>query len=318
MFIATEMNRSLFFVSAGLLICGADAYDHNDHDVAILAERIKSVALPANITKWFAGAKTSQVAVNPFWPRGSALAAACFFSADTGDKKYLDREAYLSFLYSASFRDPIGLQDFYDWIIAFDEVLAILDVNEDLLAQWLNYHYICGKRTLSWETMLYAAADAASDFYGAAVPAMSFAPNLLAAHNTDYVRLTDRIVTIAATPDVEGMLHETLHTTVADYRELITAFASKHGMAGFADREKMISYGYLVDDSAPAIAHVIEECIVRAIAVVLAGKGEDRLRRHAELGCDSVPVIAAQFRASRPVASELGAFIKNLLAEEHI
>jgi hypothetical protein len=59
-------------------------------------------------------------------------------------------------------------------------------------------------------------------------------------------------------------------------------FAEKHGLSKFANREKMIEFGYMEDDSAASITHVIEECFVRAVAVVLAEKGNERLQLHTE------------------------------------
>jgi len=109
------------------------------------------------------------------------------------------------------------------------------------------------------------------------------------------------------------MLHETLHTVVAVYREKIMAFSRKYGLMGFADREKMIEFGYMVDDSDESITHVIEECFVRATSVVLANKSDERLLAHAAYGCDGVPLIASFFKSMRPTVKDMGTFIDAVL-----
>jgi hypothetical protein len=109
------------------------------------------------------------------------------------------------------------------------------------------------------------------------------------------------------------MLHETLHTVVAVYRDRIMDFSQKHGLMGFANREKMIEFGYMVDDSVDSVTHVIEECFVRAMSVVLANKDDERLRTHAKYGCDGVPFIASHFKSIHPTMEETGTFIDTVL-----
>jgi hypothetical protein len=71
-----ENNRYLFYILIGLISSGANAYDHNDVDISSLAERIGKLKISDDIKTWFSRAKTGQVEVNPYWPRGSAVATA--------------------------------------------------------------------------------------------------------------------------------------------------------------------------------------------------------------------------------------------------
>lgn len=142
---------------------------------------------------------------------------------------------------------------------------------------------------------------------------MVFCPNLFAHYSADFVHIENRILTIAAVPDVETMLHETLHSAMAQYQKEIISFAVKYGLSSFANREKMLQYGYMNDESSAALSHVIEECFVRAFSVVLAGRSERRLQFHAEYGCDSVPYIASQIIKMSPTIKTLGKFVSSKL-----
>jgi len=77
----------------------------------------------------------------------------------------------------------------------------------------------------------------------------------------------------------------------------------------------MMEYGYMEDESAASYAHVIEECFVRALSVVLAGGNDERLRFHAEYGCIAVPFIASRIININPSAATLDEFISGMLEE---
>jgi len=306
-----EKNRKLFFVLAGLVSSGANAYDHNDTEVAALAERIVSLDISINIRTWFSHARTGQVEVNPYWPRGSALSAACFFV----EKGIFDIDTFFSFFESTAISDPIGIDDFRLWISELPKVLLYMETQSDLQSLWDEYNRIVEKRMPKWICVIDEANKTAQRFYNDNAPEMSFSPNLFSAYSTDFVRTGNKIITIAAEPDIESMLHETLHTIVAAYRDRILTYSEKHGLIGFADRDKMMELGYMEDDSASSITHVIEECFVRAISVVLAGKNDERLCVHAEFGCDGVPFIASHFKKLYPTVNDFGAFVDTVFSD---
>ena len=305
-----ENNRSLFYVAAGLVSSGADAYDHNDAEISALVKQICELALSENMQSWFARARTGQVEVNPYWPRGSAIATACFFV----ENGHFDVDACFSFFDSAgAMADPIGADDFRAWISDLPKVLSYFETLPVIRPLWEEYSRIAGNRMSAWELMIDRAVKKAHEFFGENVPEMTFAPNLFAAYSTDFVHVGNKIITIASEPDVESMLHEVLHTVVAVYRAQIAAFAGQHGLCGFANCYKMIEFGYMVDDSAASVARAIEECIVRAVSVVLANKNDERLQSHVEYGFDGVPFIAEQFKIIRPTHEGFAGFIDAVL-----
>jgi hypothetical protein len=163
--------------------------------------------------------------------------------------------------------------------------------------------------------MVEKAFTAAQRFFGHDAPEMVFSPNLFSEFSADFVRIGNRIVTISSVPDAETMLHETMHTAIAKHRGEMMAFAETYGLASFANREKMMEYGYMTDDSAASAAHVMEECFVRAFSVVFSGGSEERLQFHGRYGCDAVPKIAALIRQIHPDDQSLGSFIKDVLSE---
>jgi len=303
-------DRNLFFAAAGLVHSGADAYDHKDAEISALAKQIRKLDIADYIQDWFSRARTGQVAVNPYWPRGSAIATACFFV----ENGRFDMAACFAFFDSTgAMVDPIGADDFRMWIAGLPKVFTYFETLPAVQPLWEEYCRIVTSRMPAWKLMIDQSIKTMAEFFGENAPEMAFAPNLFADYNTDFVHTGNKIITIASEPDVESMLHEVMHTVVAVYRDKITAFACENGLSYFADREKMMELGYMVDDSAESIAHVIEECIVRAVSVVLANKDDKRLQSHANYGCDGVPYIAGQFKRMRPNIEEFERFIDAIL-----
>ena len=306
-----ELNRNLFYILAGLVSSGANTYDHNDTEISALAEKIVNLDISENIKSWFSRARTGQVEVNPYWPRGSAVAAACFFIQLHG---VFDIDACFSFFDSTgAAADPIGDEDFRAWISDLPKVLSYFEEYEAIKPLWDEYCHIVNSRMPKWNLQIDEATKAADSFFAGAAPEMYFSPNLFAAYNADFVRIGNRITTISSEPDVESMLHETLHMAVAVHREKIMEFSRKNGLMNFADRDKMMEFGYMADDSVDSIAHVIEECFVRAVSVVLANKNDERLNAHVMYGCDGVPFIALHFKNMKPTVKEFGEFIDVVL-----
>jgi hypothetical protein len=298
-----ENNKQLFLAGIGLVASGSNGHDPSDAEVLHLVSMVRSAAFPNVVTDWFACARTGQVTVNPYWPRGSFLAAACFF---INDAFHFDRKAFFAFLESTgSLSDPIGIDDFMAWVSEAPAYLRLLHDHPLIPAIWDEYCQIIDKRSHKWRAMIDDAVGAANSFISSAEMEMVFNPNLFQPYSADFVRIGNRIVTISSTPDAETMLHETMHTVIARHREKILAFAVEHGLASFANRDTMMELGYMEDESATSIAHVIEECFVRALSVVLSGGSEERLQFHARYGCDSVPFIAQSIRREKTTSASL-------------
>ncbi len=301
----------LFYTCAGLTASGHRGYNPDDPDAAELVRHIDAAAFPDDLKQWFRLARTGQVAVNPYWPRGSMLAVACFFVSEAWR---FDTDAFFQFAESTGgISDPIGEEAFRQWIVRLPDVLHALAVHPAMPALWAEHTRIVERRRPMWEAMVRRAVAAADRFFAGGAPEMAFVPNLLTHYGVDFVRLDNRIMTIAASPDAETMLHETLHTAVSAHRGEIAACAAQRGLRGFADPEKMRAFGYMEDDSVESATHVLEECLVRALAVVLSGGSEERLREHAALGCTSVPLLAQSVKELQPDAATLGAWIHTVL-----
>ena len=303
-----ENNRLLFLACAGLVASGSDGHDHADAEVCSIVEMIRAAGLPCHIAAWFARARTGQVAVNPYWPRGSCLAAACFFV----DNQYrFDGDGYFAFLESTgAIDDPIGAADFRAWIAETAAHLRLVAEHPAIPSIWAEYGRAVERRAAGWVDMIARANDAARDFFGEDAPEMVFSPNLFTPYSADFVTIGRRIITIASAPDPETMLHETLHPAVTKHRPAILAFAQSHGLGGLADGAMMRQFGYMQHDSPTSAAHVIEECFVRALAAALSG-GDGQ--RHGQYGWDGVPLIAARIRALAPSHEGLGSFVADIL-----
>ncbi len=211
--------------------------------------------------------------------------------------------------------DPIGIDDFKDWILGLPDILRNLDDHPATTALWREYCRIVHRRSPQWQGMIEKAVNAAKLFFGDDAPEMVFNPNLFTPYSADFVRMGNRIVTISSAPDAETMLHETMHTAIAKYRDKLISFAEVFGLGTFADKDKMMQFGYMEDESAESAANVIEECCVRALAVTLSGGSDERLQFHAEYGCTSVPFIASRIRRMKPSYTSLNEFIRNILDE---
>lgn len=308
-----EINRNLFLACMGLVLSGDDSYDHRDADLSHLADRIRAAGFSSDARSWFAQARTGQVAVNPYWPRGSQLAAACFFIS--GQYHFVCRPMP-PFLRSAGAPpDPLGPADFDGWIRGLPRFLRLLDAHPVTPRLWDDYCRIIQARFPLWRPMAEASDRAAQRFFGRSAPEMVFSPNLFRPAIADFVHAGGRIITIAACPDEETMLHETLHMAFDGYRETIAAFAQSHGLGGLADQEKMLRLGYMADGSAQSAARALEDCFVRALSAVLSEAGEERLAFHVRSGFTGVPLIASYIRRIRPTMESLDALIKAVFSD---
>lgn len=239
--------------------------------------------------------------------------SACFF---VDDAHRFGADAYFAFLENAGgIADPIGQDDFTEWILQLPFFLRLLEEHPAAPALWSDYCRIVENHSPDWRAMLEKAARAARAFFGDDAPEMAFCPNLFTPYSADFVRFGKRIVTISSAPDAETMLHETMHVAVAEYRMEITSFAKTYGLASFANRDRMMEFGYMADESAASATHAIEECFVRALSTVLSGQNGERPQVHVRYGFDSLPFIASRVGRTRPTYQTLGGFIGDVLDE---
>jgi hypothetical protein len=303
-------NPKIFYLACGLLAEGDRRYDRDDAEIAALADKIRKVSLDADILQWFNLAKTGQVKENPYWPRGHAMLMAALFMEE-GAKFDINR--FTAFLDSINMQDPVGKEEFRQWINRLPEILTYAEgIFRDF---WKEYCQIIFARTNSWMPKIEASRRLLKEFFGG-IPNLVLVPNLFAdPFAADFVTIRDDTVTvIACKPDIESMLREVFHEEVAKYRDKITVFSEEQGyeLGDFADAEKMRELGYM--QNSDNIAHVIiEECFVRALSAILAGGGERRLESHVDMGFTGLPAIGNYFREYRPKSDGLGDFIDIVL-----
>jgi len=301
-------NPKIFYLACGLLAEGDRRYDANDAEVAALALKIRRAPVDSDILQWFNLAKTGQVGVNPYWPRGHSMLTGCFFFDD-----YFDVDSFSEFIEGTNMADPIGPDEFKEWI---GRLPLVLDYAEGKFRDfWKEYCAIVISRMASWMAEIEASHLPLKEFFGKAVPNLVFAPNLFASpFAADFVRTPDDgIIVIACKPDVETILHEALHIEIAKHRSNIMNFAERYGIKGFANAHKMKQLGYMPSDSPISAGHVIEECFVRVLSVILSGGGEKRLQGHVRQGFSGLPAIAKYFKNHRPTSDSLGEFIDIIL-----
>jgi hypothetical protein len=284
-------NPALFLVNIGLIHAGADFQSREDTQIIALVDEIHLLKLPADVTAWFHKARTGQVEVNPFYPRGSDLAVACFFLQD-GQLNY---DVFYSFLEECGTNDPIGASDFRQWMKRFPEILSIVQALPDIIPLWHKYETITADRSGQWSEKISTAQSALHTCYDKNAPTLAFCPNLFHQYLADFVRQADQLVVIASEPSIESMLHEALHPLFASCRDLFLAYAENHGIALFADEAAMRNMGYMADTSVASKVPVFEECFVRALSVALSGCESERIAFHRDCGFRLTPYLAERF-----------------------
>jgi predicted nucleotidyltransferase len=303
--------RELFLVNIGLIHVGANFHSPADEQFCRLVENIRALDLPTEMNDWFCKARTRQVEVNPFYPRGSDLAAACFFLQDGK----LNKDAYYSFLEECGTHDPIGESDFREWMEHFTEILLHMLSLSGVISLWYEYENIIAERSEQWRDMVVGSQNLINGYYGNNAPELAFCPNLFNQYLADFVRLDNRLIVIAAEPNAEAMLHEALHPLVAECRSLFMEYADKHGITLFADEAAMLQMGYMADTSAESKTHVLEECFVRALSVTLSGGGSARADFHKNSGFRLTAYLAERFGKSDVTREIITRVVNDVLSE---
>ena len=275
-------NPKIFYLACGLIAEGDRRYDLDDIEITALADKIRKISVQPDILQWFNLAKTGQVEVNPYWPRGHAMMMATLFL----DGAEFDIDRFTAFLESVNMQDPIGEDEFREWIGRLPEILTY---SESIFRDfWKEYCEIMFARTTGWAPEIEASRQPLKEFFGRSnMPNLVFAPNLFASpFAADFVHFDNIVTMIACKPDVENVLQEVLRARVAEHSEKIAAFCEEHSNE-----------------------HVTEECFVRTLSTILAGGGEGRMQSHVNCGFIGVPAIAKYFEEHRPKAENLGDFI---------
>ena len=127
-----NINKHLFAAYCGMIKSGYDLMDLSDEIVVDVCNWISGVDFDEKILEYFRFTKTNKIPVNPYYPRGSDLSAACFFQ----DKSIDEYREFLQICESPGKNNP----QFIVWISKLPNILAQIE-NEDTFDDI--YHYYC-------------------------------------------------------------------------------------------------------------------------------------------------------------------------------
>jgi len=288
-----ECNHGVFAMAAGLVAAGYNMYNTGvvDIDVLSLARKASQLQIDDSIRFWFECARTNQVSVNPYWPRGHYAVISAYqgkLPSDL-DPQHLDWIQYI----------PMAL------LVMYEATIDLFGIYQDMVT----------KREPGWKPAYHHGLTALQDFFETdCTERVLFVPNLLMSpHATDFVQKNDVTVVIGATLDAESIVHEVLHTSLAACRDTLAAYAAQRGTQGFACPDAMRELGYMRDNSVKSCVNAIEECIVRVLSSLMTGGGEKRLETHADVGFLGAAQVGRIFQENRPKSKEIADFISFLL-----
>jgi len=306
-------NPLLFAAYTGLAASGFDMTDPNDTALQSLCADIRNLPIDAQTRAWFANAR-GENKVNPYFPKGSDISAACFF-IDSGTFRWDTFEMFSEFIDSCGGEERD--EQYCQWISRLPEMLSqVITVSgySDLFEQ---YKRILRERETGFCNELQKSSRAAARFSRSPAD-IRFAPNLLQSPCCcDFVKKNEITFVIAASPDGTGILHEFLHPFVTQHRSLI-AHLMQNRPEGVADPERMKYYGYMWDDSVESYVHAAEDCIVRGLSLALSDLSKTELERAYRNSTDSgfllVKSAAEYALAHSPDETTLGEMIDAVLS----
>lgn len=255
------ISRELFAAYCGLLKAGYDLYDPHDSIAHQVNCAVQEMAIPQASIAYFECARTEQITVNPYYPRGNDMGAMCFFA----DDRLEDGFRFLRESGSPEVDDP----SFHDWIAGLSGHLTAVQETEGFASAFASWQAALSRRFVDVESEIRAAERRLTDALGIRQD-ISFAPNpLQSPFQTDFVRRDGQLIVIATAFVRESAIHEALHPYVAAHRGTLAQMLTQRGLRLFADEQRLRQYGYLWDDSPESQLHAMEECVVRALCGVV-------------------------------------------------
>ena len=253
------INKHLFAAYCGMIKGGYDLMERSDPIVANICKFLAETDFCDSAAHYFACARTGEVAVNPYFPRGSDLAVACFFQ----EKSLPEYLRFLDYCESPE-RNDAG---FIEWISQLPRVLTGIESHREFNRLYLCYRNLLRERFAGFSAQ---AAKCEEIFQSAALfpqPSLiAFAPNLLQSkYLADYAVVDGTLYVIAYTFAPEAIIHEYLHTLLKPHQSLLLNAVRRHGINKFINVNATIALGYMNSDSPFGAAHALEDCVVRAL-----------------------------------------------------
>jgi hypothetical protein len=300
-----EINKHLFASYCGLVSSGYALTDLSDPEIKLLYEQIRGMDVPASTRAYFAQARTDQIAVNPYYPRGSDISAACFFLG----KPAAEFLQFIKSCASPSAQDPA----FAGWIAQLGSAIEQIEPLPPFEGLWQTYRALAEKRNADAGRQVRGTQELLVQHGFATGVRLVFAPNLLQSPYLADFAFTDATLYLIATRYSEtAALHEYLHTFFTHQGDLLTAILRRDGIERYVDVPKMLQIGYMQDRSTASQCHALEDCFIRGLVGSLASERialPDYVQMNVNMGFSAVPRLIAFGRQHPPQASDMDNFI---------
>ncbi len=291
------IHKDLFTAWCGLLLSGYSLTDPKDKAAGEVLAALPAVPVPSKIRAYFSLARTDRVEVNPWYPRGSELSAACLMLSGGW-------EAYRAFLISCG-SPSVHDQEFWNWIVRLPELLEAIQQLPGFEKTWRPYESQVTARFQELPPKI-DSLQARLDRYGwPGTPRLCFVPNLLQAPSlADFAVSGGTLYVVSGCFSPSVMVHEAMHLILHGSRPAILKALRQFGLAQFADWEKLSALGYLHGQSESSQAHALEECLARALTGWICGEGEEYCRQNRESGFTAVPDMMERLSSLPPCGLE--------------
>ncbi|MEA4811135.1 MAG: hypothetical protein VB108_01035 [Anaerolineaceae bacterium] len=263
-------NPSLTLAWIGLLGSGYGLFDESSVWVREFGSKCRRcLKNQKEILAYFGWAKSSKVAVNPYWPRASAISTAAFFLHEQGSE--IDLQAYLGFEKEAGAHHEWQSSEFIEWLSKLPLMLKKLQALPETDELLQETQIVITENREQYEEAFFKA-NALFETFANGMPreTISFVPNPLQAPQlTDIVRKENEIIVIAAEPKPSCLLHESLHSYL---HPLIGDMPSEEikRAAESLNLIKLKGLGYLWDESETALRRAVEESAVRNLVLAIS------------------------------------------------
>jgi len=257
-----NINKHLFAAYCGMIKSGYDLMDLSDEIVQKVYEWILTADFEKNVCEYFLFAKTNTISVNPYYPRGSDLSAACFFHGGSMDK-------YIEFLQMCESQEANN-PEFIKWISKLPSVLEQIENSRTFDGIYQFYCNGVEKRFSDIQKQIEEIETVLKSKPFRTDISVVFAPNLLQAKFlADYALVEDTLYIISGNFWSCAIIHEYLHIALKPIRSMLFDIIHNDGIDKYVDVKCMHELGYLHGNTVEAKAHALDECFVRAICGVI-------------------------------------------------
>ncbi len=267
--ISIKQNRNVQLCSYGLIASGYDLYDHHDENLVDVVNLIhETFSMDASVKPYFAWARSGQISVNPYWPKGSGVITASLFINPSNNSINLSK--YLQHEQLVASNTVWQEQDYQQWISELPKIIAMM-ADMDLNEVDASLQKIQQERSILFQICIEDTISILDNFLDdkISINELVYIPNvLLAPELTDFVHERTHLYVLSAEPRINSMVHELLHCALHDSILEIseTRLAT---LLEQADLKKLQALGYSWDSGQESNRRIVEESIVRCITVML-------------------------------------------------